>query len=245
MLNYDVEILVTTKSLSHTAARKNASKSGARITTLPGITIETMKRAIDVDYDKLKEMTSKISGILDKGNNVKITTEAGTDMNFSIKGREGQGDDAGIYDKKGSFGNLPSGEAFLAPVEKTCNGTYVVDASFGGIGKLNSPIKITVKNGYAVDFFGEDAEKLKEILEKFGKEAGNIAEFGIGTNTNAIITGNILEDEKVFGTCHIALGNNSGFGGKVDVPIHLDGIIKNPIIYVDNKKIMDDGKLIV
>ena len=103
MLNYDVEILVTTKSLSHTAARKNASKSGARITTLPGITIETMKRAIDVDYDKLKEMTSKISGILDKGNNVKITTEAGTDMNFSIKGREGQGDDAGIYDKKGSF----------------------------------------------------------------------------------------------------------------------------------------------
>ena len=245
MQKHDVEILVTVKSLSHTAARKNASKTGARITTLPGITAETMKRAIDVDYDRLKEMTSKISSILSKGDNVKITTKAGTYLNFSIKGRECQGDDSGIYDKKGSFGNLPSGEAFLAPVEKTCNGTYVVDASFGGIGKLNSPIKVVVKDGYAVDFFGEDAGKLKEILEKFGKEAGNIAELGIGTNANAIITGDILEDEKVFGTCHIALGNNSGFGGKVDVPIHLDGIIKNPTIYVDNKKIMDDGKLIV
>ena len=82
-------------------------------------------------------------------------------------------------------------------------------------------------------------------LEKFGKEAGNMAALGIGTNANAIIIGHIREDVKVFGTCHIALGNNSGFGGKVDVPIHLDGIIKNPTIYVDNKKIMDDGKLIV
>ncbi|MCH6574776.1 MAG: PAS domain-containing protein, partial [Bacteroidetes bacterium] len=65
------------------------------------------------------------------------------------------------------------------------------------------------------------------------------------TNDKAIISGNILEDEKVLGTCHIALGNNTGFGGKINIPLHLDGIIKNPTISVDNKKIMESGKLLI
>ena len=86
---------------------------------------------------------------------------------------------------------------------------------------------------------------MDEVLDSAGKEARNIAEFGIGTNENAKITGNILEDEKVIGTCHIALGNNAGFGGKVNVQLHIDGIIKKPTIFVDNKKILDDGRLLI
>ena len=83
------------------------------------------------------------------------------------------------------------------------------------------------------------------VLDSVGKEARNIAEFGIGTNDKAKITGNILEDEKVIGTCHIALGNNAGFGGKINVQLHLDGIIKKPTIWVDNKKIMENGKFLI
>ena len=244
MLNYHVNILVTSKSLSHTNARKRASENGVRIATLPGINEEIMSRCIDIDYDALKDRTKKAAEILNKGNDVKITTSLGTNLNFSIKGRKACGDDAGIYNKRGSFGNLPAGESYIAPVEGTANGIYVVDASFAGIGKLASPIKVTVKNGYAVGFEGKESIKLKEMVDSVGKQGRNIAEFGIGTNDKAVISGSVLEDEKVLGTCHIALGNNTGFGGKVNVPLHLDGIIKKPTISVNNKKIMESGRLL-
>ena len=113
------------------------------------------------------------------------------------------------------------------------------------MGKLKSLLKVYVNEGYAEKIEGKNAENLEKVLGSVGKEARNIAEFGIGTNEKAIITGNILEDEKVKGTCHIALGNNIGFGGKVNAPLHLDGIIKKPTIFIDNRKIMDNGKMLI
>ena len=245
MLDYDAELLITTKSLSHTKARKNASDKGARITTMPGVTRDMIERALNIDYDRLKRINDKLAKVLDKGKKVRITTKIGTDISFSIEGRNALGTDSGLYTKKGSFGNLPSGEVFIAPVEKTANGTFIVDASFADFGKLKKPLKVEVKGGYAISFEGEKSQKLENLLDSVGKEARNIAEFGIGTNDKAKITGNILEDEKAVGTCHIALGNNAGFGGKVHVQLHLDGIIKKPTIYVDDKKIMNDGKLLI
>ena len=245
MLKYDVELLITTKSLSHTKAKKKASNKGARIATMPSVTKDMIKRAINIDYDKLKKTNKKFADIIDKGKKVRIKTKLGTDISFSIKGRKAYGRDSGVYDKKGNFGNLPEGEVFIAPIEITTNGTFIADASFAGIGKLKNPLKIFVKEGYAIGFKGEKAKKLESLLDSVGKEARNIAEFGIGTNEKARITGNILEDEKVIGTCHIALGNNAGFGGKVNVQLHLDGIIKNPTIWVDNKKIMSNGNFLI
>ncbi|MBN4049112.1 aminopeptidase [archaeon AH-315-M20] len=245
MLKYDVELLITTKSLSHTKARKKASNKGARIVTMPGTTKDMIKRAIDIDYNKLKKTSKKIADILDKGKKARITTKLGTNISFGIGGRKAHGRKGGIYNKKGYFGNLPEGEAFIAPVEKTANGIFIVDASFAGIGKLKNQLKVYVKNGHAINFKGEKAKKMKNLLVSVGKQARNIAEFGIGTNEKAKITGNTLEDEKVLGTCHIALGNNFGFGGKVNVPLHLDGIIKKPTIWIDNKKIMNNGNLII
>ena len=101
---------------------------------------------------------------------------------------------------------------------------------------------MTVKNGLVTNIFGnEQAEKLQKLLSAHGKDAFNIAELGVGTNDKAIITGKILEDEKVLGTVHVALGNNIGFGGNVSVPIHLDGILMNPTLKVDGKIIIKDG----
>ena len=245
MLNYDAELLITSKSLSHTKARKNASDKGARIVTMPGITVGTIKRTIDIDYSKLEKLHKKIADVMDTGEYVRIKTTLGTNISFSINDRESFGRDSGLFTRKGAFGNLPTGEIFIAPVEGTANGTFIADASFAGIGKLEKPIKIYVENGYVVKIEGDKAEVLDEVLDSVGKEARNIAEFGIGTNDKAKITGNILEDEKVIGTCHIALGNNAGFGGKINVQLHLDGIIKKPTIWVDNKKIMENEKFLI
>jgi aminopeptidase len=231
--------------MSHTKARKNACNRGARIVTMPGITKSMLRRVINIDYDKLKLLNNKIANILDKGKAVRIKTRLGTDFRFSIKGRKAYGRDSGLYTRNGSFGNLPTGEVFIAPKENTSNGMYIVDASFASIGKMGFPLKVYVKNGYAAEIKGYKANKLTNLLDSAGKQARNIAEFGIGTNKKATITGNILEDEKAMGTCHIALGNNAGFGGNVNVQLHLDGIIKNPTIWIDAKKIMAEGKLII
>jgi len=241
LVTYDVIIMLTEKSLSHTKARQAATDRGARVASMPSITMKTLKRAIDVNYEKMIERTKKLSDILDRGRRVQITATIGTNLSFSIEGRTAHGRKCGILDKSGYWGNLPDGESFIAPVEGTANGVYVVDATHAGIGKISVPIWIKVKNGRAYEI---DNPKLARQLEMVkDPHAYNIAEFGIGTNDKARISGTVLEDEKVMGTCHIALGSNFSFGGKVQVPLHLDGVIMDPDILVDNLLVMKKGKL--
>ena len=82
-----------------------------------------------------------------------------------------------------------------------------------------------------------------EWLE-MGPKAFVIAEFAVGLNPHAIITGTILEDEKVLGTVHIALGNNLSYGGTNDVPLHLDGVITRPTLYAGNELLIKDGMIV-
>ena len=91
-----------------------------------------------------------------------------------------------------------------------------------------------------------EAARLRRLLESVGEpEAYNLAEFGIGCNHGARVCGITLEDEKVLGTCHLALGNNIFFGGKTRVGIHLDGVLTSPTIYFDSQKIMEYGTLLI
>jgi aminopeptidase len=246
MKKYDVALLITTMSLSHTNARKAACKKGVRMASMPGITVDMMKRCIPVEYDKITKTNKKILKKTQKRTRVRITANNGTDISLIVKNIKGDvvGDN-GIYKKPGTFGNLPAGEVCWAPVEGKTNGVFVVDASMFDE-KLKKPITIKVKNGYAYEITGgAQAKKLLKMITPLGKSAFNIAELGIGTNPKAKITGNVLEDEKVTGTCHIALGNNTGLGGKTYAKCHLDGVIQKPTIFFDDKCIMKNGKLLI
>ncbi len=243
---HDTAIILTKKSLSHTNARKEASKSGTRIASMPGFTQDMLTRCIDIDYEKMNQLNNQLADLLDEANQVRITTESGTNLTFSIKDRLAHGRHAGVFLKPGQYGNLPDGETFISPLEGTANGTYIIDGSIAREGLVDTPITVTVKNGYAIKIEGKETAKiLKETLESIGKDAFNIAEFGIGTNPKAKITGAMLEDEKAIETIHIAFGNNSGFGGNINVPLHIDCLIKSPDVYLDNKKIMSSGKLLL
>ena len=246
MQKFDVVCCPTAKSLTHTDARRSASAKGVRIATFPGITKEVMIRGMNADYDAISKRTIKLQKILEKGKSVRVTAPAGTDISFDIAGRKII-PSKGLFHAKGESGNLPTGETFLAPVEGTSNGVFVVDGSMAGLGLIkNANIKIEVENGYATKISGGIvAKKLKVMLDKVGKEARNIAEFGIGTNDSAKLSGVLLEDEKVMGTIHIALGNNVSMGGSVNVPIHLDGVVKKPTVWMDGKLLMKDGKLLI
>lgn len=246
MQKFDVVFCPTAKSLTHTNARRSASAKGVRIATFPGITKDVMIRGMNADYKKIAALSIKLKKILERGKFIRVTAPAGTDISFSIEGRTAYAS-KGLFHAKGESGNLPTGETYLAPVEGTANGVFVVDGSFAGLGLIkNVNIKIEVENGYATKITGGSvAAKLKKMLDSVGKDARNIAEFGIGTNDSAKLSGVLLEDEKVMGTIHIALGNNVSMGGSVNVPIHLDGVVKKPTVWLDDKLIMKDGKLLV
>lgn len=241
----DVILCPTTKSLTHTDARREASALGKRIATFPGITKEVMIRGLNGDYKRIAALSIRLANLMDKTKVIQVTSNNGTDISLNIEGRKTIAS-KGLFHKKGESGNLPTGEAFAAPVEGKSNGIFVADGSFAGIGMLKNPISVKVKDGYATEITGgKEADKLKRMLLKFGKKGRNVAEIGIGTNDKAKLSGILLEDEKVLGTVHIALGNNLSMGGNVNVPLHVDGVILKPTVYFDGKMIMRNGKLII
>ena len=240
----DVVVCPTAKSLTHTDARRNAVKEGVRVGTMPGINVDTMVRCLNADYDKIIGLTDFIAEKLIGVKNIRVVTEKGTDINMPVEGRNIL-PSKGVLREKGESGNLPSGEVYLAPWEDQSNGTVVIDGSMAGIGLIEEPIVIEVVNGYAEKITGgRQAKQLAENLDKVGRDARAVAEFGIGTNYKAILTGHILEDEKVFGTIHIAFGNNLTMGGRISVSSHLDGLVKEPDVYFDDKLTMTKGKIL-
>jgi len=206
-----------------------------------------MIRGLNADYQKISDLSVELKHIIEGCETIRVTAPNGTDLSFSIRGRQAYAS-KGLFHSKGESGNLPTGETYLAPVEGTANGVFVVDGSMAGLGLIkNVNLRIEVRKGFAVSISGAPmAEALDKLLSEIDNpNAYNIAEFGIGTNDKAKLSGVLLEDEKVLGTIHIALGNNKSMGGDVDVPIHLDGVIKKPTVYLDGKLLMKNGKLLL
>jgi aminopeptidase len=245
MTRFDVVLCPTSKSLTHTDSRRAASAAGARVATLPGVTEEIMVRCMNADYHRIADRTHRLCALLEKTSVVRVTAPAGTDIEMPIAGRHAHAS-SGLFREKGQWGNLPTGEAYLAPLEGTSNGVVVVDGSMAGVGMVHQPLRIVVKDGFATDITGgPEAARLIGLLEPHGKDARTVAEFGVGTNDKAILTGIILEDEKVMGTIHIAFGDNKSMGGSVRVASHLDGLVKRPTVWFDGTKVMEDGRLLV
>ncbi len=240
----DVVLCPTSKSLTHTDSRRAASAKGVRIATLPGVNEDIMVRCMNADYNKIAERTFGLCREMERTSVIRVKAPGGTDIVMPIKGRQAHAS-SGLFREKGLWGNLPTGESYLAPLEGQSQGVVVVDGSMAGIGMINEPITIKVRDGYATEINGGgEASRLIALLEQHGKDAYNVAEFGIGTNDKAILTGLIIEDEKVMGTIHIAFGDNRSMGGSVRVASHLDGLVKNPTVWFDDRMIMEAGKLL-
>lgn len=240
MKKYDVIIAVTTHSLSHTKARINASKRGARTASIPGFQGK-MGAALRADTYELRKAGLKIKKILQKSKNIRVVTPSGTDIFFQT--RKHIETDDGILRKKGSAGNLPAGETYFAPLEGTANGKIVIDSMKNCKAYAKSGTHVLVKDGKAVEISDKKSLLAKYIFSI--KNADNIAELGIGTNRKAKPIGFMLQDEKAAGTCHIAFGNSSAIGGKVYSKIHVDAVLFKPSIFADGKIIMKNGKMMI
>ncbi len=241
----DVALILTHHSLSHTKTRRRACKSGTRIVSLPRIQPDSLLRAITGHHSDMIKHTHKLSDILSIGHTVQITTEAGTELNFSISKKKGKMD-TGMVHNPGQFSNLPAGESCIGPVEGTAQGKLIVDGSFPYVGLLDNPVQMIIRDGYVSRISGNPAaDIIRKLIKPYGHEGRCIAEFGIGTNPQARLSGCTVEDEKTLGTVHIALGNNISFGGSNDVKCHFDCVIKKPTVMIDGQLIIEKGKHMV
>jgi leucyl aminopeptidase (aminopeptidase T) len=164
----------------------------------------------------------------------------------SVEGREPKGWLTGVCRNPGEISALPGGEVSFPPVEGSAQGTVVVEHVITDLGRLTHPIVWTVRDGEAVDLAGgPDAERLRRLIEGV-PNARNIAELGIGLNPVARLDGDITEAKKRAGTAHMALGDNAGgYGGLVESPVHLDGLMLDVTIAVDGELVVDAGELLV
>jgi aminopeptidase len=241
---FDVAVMPTSKSLSHTQARRRACEQGTRIATLPGITVEVFKRTMMTDWERLGLFTRRIAGQMSSAKKVRVTSPAGTDIVFDTGARTAKADDGRLI-FKGAFGNLPAGESYMAPLEETASGIIAIDGSFSLGGLCKTPLVFVVKKGKVTEVRKHPfAEELERQFEKYGAAARNIAEFGVGTLDSAQVSGVTLEDEKVKGTIHFAVGDNASMGGVVKVPLHLDGIVREPCVWLDDVLWMDKGAMV-
>jgi len=240
----EAAILLTSRSLSHTRMRQKASRQGCRMISLPGATRDMLIRNMTGKYASMIGQSRKLADILTIGKSGKLTTRGGTDLSFSLARMKGFAD-TGMVHEPGQFSNIPAGEACISQAQNSSEGILVLDGSFSGIGKIQSPIHMRVKDGFVARVSGgAEAEKIRDLLKNYGKKGRNLAEIGIGTNPFAKLNGIILEDEKVLGTAHIGIGNNISFGGSVAIPCHFDGIMLNPTLSIDGNIILENGKLL-
>ncbi len=237
----DVFIAPTSRSLSHTMARKRASELGVRGATMPGVTADMLARVMTVDFATMAARSRQLAELLSAADTARLTCPRGSDMTFELAGRSGIAD-AGELTARGAFGNLPCGEGFIAPA---AGAGRIVPASLAPLGLTDQPARLEVQDGRIVDAKGGFGPEYLSRLSAHGDPGRNLAELGIGTNDRATLTGNVLEDEKILGTVHVAFGASAGIGGTVSVPIHLDVVVLDASLQIGEEPVLDGGRWVL
>lgn len=246
MQQADVIFGLTSMSMTHTSARHQATSKGSRYLSLPDYTFDLLKRAaLFVDFREITGFSHYLAQYFTKAKKVRITTNLGTDLTLNITDRIGNAAPGWCFEK-GSLASPPDAEVNVAPVEEESEGVLVVDGSIPcrELGLLSMPLALTLRKGKVVDIQGNQAAILNTVFNKHNTDATRVAaEFGIGLNPAAELIGSMLEDEGCLGTIHIGFGSNITIGGRNKVPFHLDTIVRNASIYLDDKLIMEEGSL--
>ena len=244
MLGADVILAPTTFAITHTVARLEASKRGARTVIMRSITEDSMiSGAMLADYEEISETSNRLASFLSRARRIRLTTRLGTDVTFHVEERKGLAL-GGVSTSPGTFTSLPSGEAAIAPIERLTQGRIIVDFAMDGIGLFSQPVELEVKDGRVVSILGgKEAQALRKLLEG-DENAFYVAEFAIGTNPKSRMKGNMAEDKILRGCVHVAVGDNHTIGGQMQSRVHLDGVILGPTVELDDQVVVKEGNLL-
>lgn len=224
-----------------------------RLGHCPGISMDMLtKGALALSAEEHMELQSSARRLLASllgAKRVRVTSPNGTDISFSVEGRDFFTDTK--YDwKRFKWLNLPTGEVMAGPVENSLNGVLVCDLAVGGIGPISSPMTIDAKDGRAVRFGCSDRDLLSRVESALGIDnmARHVGEFAFGLNGKARLSANFLEAEKYGGTIHVAFGNNEDYpGGMNNSATHMDFLVSKPTVEVTGDAgtltVMKEGRL--
>lgn len=250
MKRADLAIGLTAKSMAHSQARRNACAAGARYLSLPDYNPDVLAdSSLRADYETQAKIAAKITDLFTRGQIAHVTSAAGTDITMKLDGRIGNCC-PGFVQGPGELGSPPDIESNISPLETESNGIVVVDGSipWPGIGRLDAPVTLTVKDGAITKFEGEPAlvRQLEELFAGIDSpKAYILAECGVGLNPLAKLCGNMLIDEGAGGTMHFGFGSNFSVGGMNKVPFHLDFIFENPSLSVDGTQVLKEGVVVL
>ncbi len=241
MQEADVIFLVVTHALSHTRATRSALEGGAKVVSMSAFTERQMKEGgLFADFPARKPVCDSLATKLSQAAHVRVANPAGTTLEFSIEGRNGNSHCCLLH--KPGFTAVPNIEANISPVEGTSRGLLVVDGSipYYGIGVIREPIVCRIRDGFVIEIEGgEQAAFLNSLLARQrDRYVYNIAQFAIGLNPECRrFTGEMLNDEGVNGTIHIGIGTSANLGGTVQAKTHFDAIIQSPTVWLDGDRL--------
>ena len=248
-------ILAPTKySLTHTKAIRQALRDGARVATMPGITVDMFTHGgMAADFNNVKKRISNLGPHFRRRRIVNVKSKLGTEITFEVNWREWKLDDNGICNRPKMLTNLPAGKAFIMPREGTMNGTLIINGSWDS-SLLDQNIELQIENGIVIDVKGgtiaanirqEFGEVAKKLRSKDRENVWTVAEFGFGMNDQARMGRNVLEDEKRLGTCYFSIGDNTALGGNSAVGIHIPGVLTGANVWLDDSQILQDGEFVL
>lgn len=250
MLKSELVMCLTRGSLAHTKARNCITEKGIPFLSMPDYSQSMLSNpAHYVNYEKVYPVVKRYADILSNGSVVKIVTEKGTDLYLDIFARFGSCC-PGVVNNDYLLGSPPDIEANIAPIEDRTNGIMVVDGSITDerIGLLEEPITLAIVDGRIVEISSSDKiceNHVKQIFrEVCSEQAYYVGELGIGFNDKAQICGNMLVDEGTKGCIHFGMGSNWTIGGTNKVAFHLDFVMRDATVFVDDNKIIEKGVLL-
>jgi len=239
-----VVINQSTQSLTHTAAVREAMRSGARIANLRNMTEEMMVvGGIRADYQQVRRITERLARLLTEADAIRITTPEGTDVTMRSRGRVAIAQ-TGFVTKPGELSGLPDGEATLAPLEGATEGVAVAPYIADSLGLITEPFRMEIAKGRITHVTGgRQAVELRQLLTQHDEAGYNAAsQFALGTNPACRVMPNTREVSKKLGTAHFAIGDNISLGGQSKSSFHIDFVFLCPTVHLDGTCILKDGQ---
>lgn len=250
MLASETIMCMAQYSLAHTAARKMTEEKGISFLSMPDYNAEMLRNpAIYVDYKSKVAQVKEYADMLSSGKSIDVISAKGTQLFMDISERKGNSC-PGLTNADFLLGSPPDIEVNVAPMETKTQGKIIVDGSVTDqrIGLLQEPVQLTIVDGMIKSVFSEDRQAEKEVKKILcdvdSPKAYRIGEFGIGFNDRAVLCGNMLVDEGALGCIHFGVGSNWTIGGRNKVNFHLDFVLKDATVFIDEKIVIKEGNLL-
>lgn len=229
VISLRAELRLSVEDAAMRAAMDAFRRAGrGRWVSLAQVEVETLEAALSPGLEEVAARVSALAGRMRAAAGVRLTAPGGTDLRVSYEGRPVLVD-TGQVREAGAVGNLPAGEAYVAPHETGVDGQLVVDVALGDI-PLDQPVTLTFRRGRVMEATGGEAAA--ELRRRLGDDrwAWTVGELGLGVNPHITPSGRVALAEKALGTAHVALGGNLAFGGRNPAPTHYDCVIASPTV---------------